>query len=968
MNIRTLAFLTVFFLYGLLSAQTNRFQNPLFERFAGDRELPTNELYSILEDDKGNKWIASDAGLIRITGKQVRIFTREDGLPQNVVYKLFRQGRRIWCAGAMGTLFYMENERAYSLDSLSRHIQETSDRLQDAILSMTFAEDGSLYVYYEHSKGILHIFPDLKGFEWLQTFSRKNMYLSNAPDGGSLLYGMGGKERQCENFFIDENGKQYRIDCPLEKITYGRFISLYTRSQFFLSIGPHLFVYKNGKKVCTHTLPDKILSLHAGAAEVFIGTLNGGLFLLDGQYDLHHVRSSPLSVTNILMDKEGTLWFTTLENGLYVCKNTAINILYSGDLKITGLIQTQNSVKYILGRKKIFNIDGSLYPTYVQTHGDSLTDKTGVSIIDLVFPPEQEPTREILLTDYGLYRRKSSTEPFRAIDRLRTYYRKVALGRDGAFYGAHSVLYYCSYGQYEGDSIRLNDVISNMRPYRQNLMLAGTSRNGIMLAWTKAGTICYRFCGPSVRVNEIIPLGNDSFAIATNEWGLYIADLAGRHIQKIEGTPARIQKMEKWKNDLYFATKEGLFIYDLARKVLSGFNSQNSYPFNEILDFEISRDSIWLASPSFLLKQSLASLQEPYSYPDIYIQSVFIGKNAVQDFAELEKLRHDQNDIRIQIGNPSYRYYSTSRYCYTVHDSRGHLVLSDTSRTTDIRLNLPPGRYRFSVYATDQYYLTRSASIQLSIHIRQAFYQTWWFRMLTLVSVLGLMYLIIRISIRIIRSREDKKRQLLQKVNELEAMALQSQMNPHFTFNAINSIQDYILSNKNEEAHYFLAEFARLVRMVLVHNRQKKVPVSEEVKLLRIYIGLEEQRLKDRLDFQVEYAPDLTPGNVYIPSMLLQPLVENAIWHGLRFKEGEKRILIKISRNKGYMHLYISDNGGGLKKSVSKHNSQGLQIIRERIKLLYGEDPGFDYFRIGENPGGEGVTVHIILPETDEFE
>ncbi|MEM7374735.1 MAG: tetratricopeptide repeat protein [Bacteroidota bacterium] len=188
-----------------------------------------------------------------------------------------------------------------------------------------------------------------------------------------------------------------------------------------------------------------------------------------------------------------------------------------------------------------------------------------------------------------------------------------------------------------------------------------------------------------------------------------------------------------------------------------------------------------------------------------------------------------------------------------------------------------------------------------------------------------------------IRSSEYK-----QHVTELELKALRAQMNPHFIFNCMNSINRLILEDQNDQASRNLTKFSRLVRMILEHSGKKYISLEEELTMLKTYIQLESQRFKGKIDYEIQVDPDLDPDGIDIPSMILQPFVENAIWHGLMHKEdGRGKIRIQLEAKGEILHCQIEDNGVGRKKALElkqanrpSHQSMAMTVTRERLGLL----------------------------------
>ncbi|MBP6391198.1 MAG: tetratricopeptide repeat protein [Flavobacteriales bacterium] len=217
--------------------------------------------------------------------------------------------------------------------------------------------------------------------------------------------------------------------------------------------------------------------------------------------------------------------------------------------------------------------------------------------------------------------------------------------------------------------------------------------------------------------------------------------------------------------------------------------------------------------------------------------------------------------------------------------------------------------------------------------------------------------------------RKRRKERFEKEAATLETQALRSQMNPHFIFNALNSVNAYVQENDTANATSFLTKFARVMRSVLENSRHAEVPLQEDLDTLRGYIDLERKRMQDKFDYRVEVDPAIDPQEVMVPPLVVQPFVENAIWHGMASKEGKGHILLKVEQRGQQLVWTIEDDGAGrhAKKiapadgTPTKKTSLGTTITRARLDLVrkqYGGNAGFHYTDL---PQGTRVEVEMPL-------
>ena len=245
-------------------------------------------------------------------------------------------------------------------------------------------------------------------------------------------------------------------------------------------------------------------------------------------------------------------------------------------------------------------------------------------------------------------------------------------------------------------------------------------------------------------------------------------------------------------------------------------------------------------------------------------------------------------------------------------------------------------------------------------------YPAFWAFIVLIAS--GIIFLIISM----LRIQKMKRVEVDHQLIVMEQKALQSMMNPHFIFNSLGSIQNYLLTNKGSEAVIYLSQFARLIRQNLNAVNTPMIKLEEEVDRLRNYIDLEKKRLENKFDFSIEIDTQLEEEGVFIPSMIIQPIAENSIWHGMASLENKGTIKISFQAYKPKsLKIIIEDNGIGMKKSLeysaksSQNQHLGMQIIKKRLDLLskkYNTETSIIYSECSPDHHHPGTRVELIMP------
>ncbi|MEK6614700.1 MAG: histidine kinase, partial [Bacteroidota bacterium] len=269
---------------------------------------------------------------------------------------------------------------------------------------------------------------------------------------------------------------------------------------------------------------------------------------------------------------------------------------------------------------------------------------------------------------------------------------------------------------------------------------------------------------------------------------------------------------------------------------------------------------------------------------------------------------------------------------------------SPASKETFARYsNLSAGKYSFKVMSCNNEGLWNKEPTTFSFMITPPVWKTWWFRITLALSAIILIVIFFRVRTEAIRRKEAEKlsREIQLATNELKA--LRAQMDPHFIFNSLNSIQSFIMSKDEESALRYLSKFSKLMRMILSNSEKTFVTIREEIDSLNLYLELESLRWDNKFDFTITIDPKVETDFCKIPGMLIQPYVENAIIHGVTPKTEEKgKIEIRISQTDTHIICMIEDNGIGRKKSQqlktktnqSLYESMGMKITSERLEAL----------------------------------
>ncbi len=364
--------------------------------------------------------------------------------------------------------------------------------------------------------------------------------------------------------------------------------------------------------------------------------------------------------------------------------------------------------------------------------------------------------------------------------------------------------------------------------------------------------------------------------------------------------------------------------------------------------------------------------------PEVYINELKIFENNFNNqksISYLDKvfLNPFENTVSIEFNTLGFSLPEKTKYKYQLIGNDKDWIMSG-ARNYVSYTNLKSGNYEFRVKACNYDGEWNEKYTSLKIHIDTPFYKTWWFILCSFLAISSIIYFVYRY-----KMKENKEKEALRILNnkelaQLELKALRAQINPHFLFNSLNSINNFILKNDTKKASRYLVKFSQLVRNILNNSSNPLISLEEELQTIELYMLIEGMRFNEQFSYKIMINSSINTSTISIPSLLLQPYVENAIWHGLLHKEGEKRITISIEKmNDNLISIEINDNGIGRKRvqeienKSHKGKSYGMQIGEDRLKLIKQSTGQMAQVEVvdsyDENHIGNGTTIKIIIPD-----
>ena len=309
-------------------------------------------------------------------------------------------------------------------------------------------------------------------------------------------------------------------------------------------------------------------------------------------------------------------------------------------------------------------------------------------------------------------------------------------------------------------------------------------------------------------------------------------------------------------------------------------------------------------------------------------------------------LRYDENSIIIYLTSNSNSENRKTQYAWTLEgDLRTWVEMpvyrpdNDSSNIVTLP-DIKPGKYIFRarVRVDDGEWSPHETSME--IIITPPYWTSWWFWISIIAFLLLLFYIIVKLRVRAVRKTERLKARYEKELLELEAKALRAQMNPHFVFNCLNSIKTLMQENQNEKGVSYLTTFSKLIRTLFNNADKKEISLYDEIETCKFYLQLEAMRFDDKFSYSVKVDENIDLKSIQVPALIIQPFIENAIWHGI-VPRGSGHVLLSVSRDNGDVLVIIEDDGIGREASeqnksasgLATHQSRGVNLTQSRLKL-----------------------------------
>lgn len=413
---------------------------------------------------------------------------------------------------------------------------------------------------------------------------------------------------------------------------------------------------------------------------------------------------------------------------------------------------------------------------------------------------------------------------------------------------------------------------------------------------------------------------------------------------------------------------------------IRNYTAGNGFPDKNYQNAKLLEDSdkrIWIITPAGLSFFEPAALEESDKKPLIVWNNTTAGDSTYYTITSGNYplvLKYDENEISFRFSGIYFTNPSAIKYFYRLSGSDSAWKNNGSNRTINFE-GLRPGNYILETKAVVGNNQSEAPSTYHFI-IKPPFWQTWWFYTVCTAIISAGIYVWVKQKEKNIQKAAAKKNEIQKHIAELEIKALKSQMNPHFVFNSLNSIAHLIASKQNEKGIEYLTKFSKLLRIILDESENNFVVLKDEIKMLDLYLQIEAMRFGDTFSYNIHIDDNIDEDDLSVPALLLHPIVENAVWHGLLHKQGERRLIIHFKKiNNNILQCTVKDNGIGIEAAKAMkekrlngiaQKSKGLQLVKDRLKMLeqqFGKPASFSIEDIhSDNYSISGTIATIQFP------
>lgn len=946
---------------------------PNFRNYTTDDGLPSSSFHAFAQDSKGYVWFGSSRGLVRFDGYEFKTFTAADGLAGRFTNWLEEDEEgKMWIGELGGGLYYYENDSIYAF----AHNDIIKSFKEDYYLqgSFTYNQQDSAFYIQLSLMGVLKI--DKKG--------NHQIYRVNLPEIGSIMVDLGD-----EMVFSQSRDKNYKDQQEQIKVVHTKRIKekrspnihwikadtthiirnlYYSKDQPFnqgtqgFRIKENTFLYlnkgtvwliENGKisfsseyPLFTQVLPDK----RNGNGFYISFSRNSQVRYYENitsfKQKKYKTFLSGIRANKVGKDIDDGLWILSDNNGIYYSQDEKFEVYnrstgLSDDYISTFSIKNDSVIFLGLGTNEIIelNIKNNDFKTTYPAQNLN-------SNYDLHF----NATTATLFGKFylGIYKSNKWQEWLYAFPEYNMsehpyYTKKIVPSHDSC-----SIYILGGYGNFKlntqtlkpsailpnfGKTGMVKDKTFSLYEQKNNTVWLGKSTG--LWKWRGDSLIKAPLLHPAFNqlILAIKELKDSTLVIATYGEGiLFWKDDKVQQLLVKDGLSSNIiDNLFVDEQDVIWAgSNQGLNKINRQKDgqfSIKKLTIRNGLPSNEIHKVRRIGEKVIVAT-----SKGLAIFKEPAlntkSTSPFFTKITLDGQKI--NPTQLNQFSYDNKKLALSFVTINYKMDGAIPYRYKLNQ-HGNWIYT---QQRELNLyNLAPDDYQFEVQSQneDGYW---SKSLKYDFIISPPFWSTSWFTALWLLGISSIGYLWYKNRLK----RIQNENQLEREMNELKRSALQSQMNPHFIFNCLNSIQNFIAQNDSDNAIRYLAQFATLVRGILTSSTEKEISLDTELKILKNYLGLEQLRFPNKFQYRIDIAENINPISTFIPPMLTQPFIENAIKHGISSLEENGLITIKYKNISGYLEVSIQDNGKGIYQNQNTSNkgykSIGINVTERRMELI----------------------------------